>query len=149
MTQGSFEEQDRQMMERLKPARDKKVPQEILKGFSASVEAKIREKQPSLEMRFKPQRTWLPVWAPVFAVLVIGSILVLRMPMSAHDILLTPETVELAQANTSQISDEITDLSDVGAWTEEDAKSAGIPSDSDIEELELSKAVSSPDTKLA
>ena len=99
MTNQSFDEQDRSLMDRLKPAREKKVPPGALKGFSASVEARIREKQPSLEIQFKPKRAWIPVWAPVFAVLIIGSLLVLRMPVGVQGISPTPKIVEFTQAN--------------------------------------------------
>ena len=135
-------------MERLKPIRQKKVPPEILKGFSASIEARLRKNQPSLEIKLKPKRSWIPVWAPVFVVLIIGSILVLKMPPNAPDILLVPKTVELAQATPNQISDEIAVLSEVGAWTEDDEKSAGVPAEGNDKELDLSKAVSRLDTTL-
>ncbi len=144
----SFDQQDRTLMERLKTAREKKVPPEILKGFSASVAARIREKQPSLEVKFKPKKLWIPVWAPVFAVLIIGSVLVLRMPVGMQGIVMTPKTVELAQANADQISDEIAALSEVGVWTEDDEKSTGVLLENDMEELELSKVVSPLDTNL-
>ncbi|OIO37914.1 MAG: hypothetical protein AUJ72_03630 [Candidatus Omnitrophica bacterium CG1_02_46_14] len=140
MDHRSFDEQDKAWMERFKTKREEKVPQEILKGFSAGVEAQIRQNQPSLEVQWKPKRRWLPVWTPVLAVLIIGSIVVLRIPMS--------KTVELAQATPSQISDEIADLSEVGAWTEEDDKSTGVVLNHEIDELELSKGVSRQDTKL-
>ena len=57
MTKESFEKQDKSLMDALKDAREKQVPPVIMKNFSASVEAKIREKQPSLEIKFKPKKT--------------------------------------------------------------------------------------------
>ena len=148
MTNESFDQQDRLLMERLKDARERKTPPEILKGFSESVGARIREKQPSLEIKLTPKNSWIPAWVPVLAVLMIGSLLVLRMPIGMQGISLTPATVELAQANASQISDEIAALSEVGVWTEDDEKSAGLLAENDLEESELSKAVSHLDTRL-
>ena len=144
-----FDEHDRSLMDRLKPAREKKVPPGVLKGFSASVEARIREKQPSLEIQFKPKRAWIPVWAPVFTVLIIGSLLVLRIPIGLQGIPPTLGTVEIAQANASQISDEIAALREVGVWTEDDEKSAGVSTESDVEDLELSNPNSSSEAPLA
>ena len=135
MTNRSFDQQDRSWIERLKTAREQKVPPVILKGFSASVAARIREKQPSLELKIRQKRSWVPVWAPVFAVLIIGSILVLRLPIGMQGVPLTPKTVELAQANTSQLSDEIAALSELGVWTDEDERSVGVPAENDTDEL--------------
>jgi len=149
MTNKSFDEQDKFLMERLKTTREKKVPLVILKGFSDSIFARIREKQLNPALEIKPRRSWVPVWAPVFAVLIIGSVLVLRLPISMQRVPSIPKTVQLAQANTSQLSDEIATLSELGVWTEDDEKSAGVSTENDIEELELSEALSHPDTKLA
>ena len=148
MTSKLFDQQDRSLMEHLKTVREKRIPPAILKGFSASVVALIREKQPSLEIKMKPKKSWVPVWAPVFAVLIIGCVLVLRLPIASQGIPLMTKTVELAQANTNQLSDEIVTLSELGVWTEDDEKSSGVPTENDTDELELSKAISHSDTKL-
>ncbi len=126
MAKESFEKQDQSLMEALKNVRDKKVPAAIMKNFSAAVESQIRENQPKLELQFKPKRFWMPVWAPVFAVLMIGSLLVLRLPVG-----------ELAQANVNQLSDDIAALRELGAWTDDDERSAGVVTENDVEDLEL------------
>ena len=148
MTHQSFDDQDRSMMDRLRLVREKKVPPVILKGFSASVEARIREKQPSLEVQLRPKKSWIPVWAPVFAVLIIGSILVLRIPIGMQGIPPTLRTVEFTRANPGQISDEIAALREMGVWTEDDEKSAGVTMESDAEDLELSNPHSSSENSL-
>ena len=149
MAPESFEKQDKAFMEALKGTREKKVPPMMLKGFSASVEKKIREKQPSLEIQLKPKRVWIPVWVPVLTVLVIGSLLVLRMPyeMKGPDIVHHYKVVELADA--SELSDEIAALRELGAWTDEDEKATGIATETDAEDLELSNANSVPDSQQA
>ena len=148
MTNGSFDKEDEFLMNALKGAREKQVPPAILKNFSASVEQKIREKQPSLEVKFKPKKAWIPVWAPVFAVLIIGSVLVLKLPPGMREMPSSPKTIELAQANTAQITDEITELKELGAWTDEDEKSTGLATENDAEDLELSNANNSSETWL-
>lgn len=148
MTKEPFEKQDKSLMDALKDAREKQAPPVIMKNFSASVEAKIREKQPGVEIKFKPKRAWVPVWAPVFAVLVIGLVLVLRSPVGIREIPASSKIIELAQANTAQLSDEVAELRELGAWTDEDEKSSGIISESDMDDLELSNANSVSDTQL-
>lgn len=139
MDNGSFEKQDRSLMEALKSIRDKKIPDAIMKDFSASVESKIREKQPSLEIQIKPKRSWVPVWAPVFAVLMIASLLALRLPMGPREtpLALSPRMVQLAQANVNELSDDIAALRELGAWTDDDEKSVGVNPESELEDLEL------------
>lgn len=148
MAKESFEKQDQSWMERLKGIREKKVPPIFLKGFADSVESQIRKTQPSLEIQLKPKRTWVPVWTPVLAVLIIGSLLVLRLPAGMRQIPAPVKTIELAQANVNQISDEIATLREMGAWTDEDEKSSGVISESDIDDLELSNVNSVSDTQL-
>ena len=149
MTKESFEKQDKSLMDALKDAREKQVPPVIMKNFSASVEAKIREKQPSFEIKFKPKRAWVPVWVPVFAVLVIGSVLVLRLPVGVKEIPDSPKIIELAQANTAQLSDEVAELRELGVWTDEDEKSIGVITDAELEDLELANARSDSKIRLA
>jgi len=152
MDRQSFEEQDKSWMDATKKEREKKVPSAIMKGFSASIESKIRQNQPSLEIKFKSKRVWVPVWAPVFAVLVIGSVLVLRSPAGTSRGVLQyapDKTVQLAQANVTQLSDEIAALREIGAWTDEDEKSIGVITDAELEDLELANARSDSKIRLA
>ena len=150
MDQKSFEEQDKSWMDAVKSDREKKVPPAILKGFSASVEAKIRQNQPSLEIKYKSKRAWIPVWASVFAVMILGSLLVLRLPAGIKEVRVTSvKTIELAQANVTQLSDEIAILREIGAWTDDDEKSVGVTTDAELEDLELAKANMASQIRLA
>lgn len=148
MAKESFEGQDHSWMERLKGVREKKVPPIFLKGFADSVESQIRKTQPSLEIQLKPKRTWVPVWTPVLVVLIIGSLLVLRLPVGMRQIPAPVKTIELAKANVTQLSDEIAALREIGAWTDEDEKSAGVTTENDAEDLELSNANINSETQL-
>ena len=111
MTQEPFEKMDESLMQRMKDLRERNIPPEILKGFSASVESRIREKQtPAFEAR--PRRSFLPVWVPAFAVLILAVGLMLYVPRSSD--------IQLASAEVTEISEEITTLRELGVWTEED-----------------------------
>src|SRR3989338_4554631 len=111
MTQEQFEKMDESLMQRMKDLRERNIPPEILKGFSASVESRIREKQtPAFEAR--PRRSFLPVWVPAFAVLILAVGLMVYVPRSSD--------IQLASAEVTEISEEITTLRELGVWTEED-----------------------------
>ena len=111
MTQEPFEKMDESLMRRMKDLREPNIPPEILKGFSASVESRIREKQtPAFETR--PRRFFMPVWIPAFAVLILAVGLMLYVPRSSD--------IQLASAEVTEISEEITTLRELGVWTEED-----------------------------
>ena len=111
MTQEPFEKMDESLMRRMKDLRERNIPPEILKGFSASVESRIREKQaPVFEAR--PRRFFMPVWVPAFAVLIVAVGLVFYVPRSSD--------IQLASADVAEISEEITTLRELGVWTEED-----------------------------
>ena len=111
MTQEPFEKMDESLMQRMKDLRERNIPPEILKGFSASVESRIREKQaPVFEAR--PRRFFMPVWVPAFAVLILAVGLMFYVPHSSD--------IQLASADVTEISEEITTLRELGVWTEED-----------------------------
>ena len=111
MTQEPFEKMDESLMRRMKDLRERNIPPEILKGFSASVESRIREKQtPAFEAR--PRRFFMPAWVPAFAVLIVAVGLTLYTSRSSD--------IQLASANVTEISEEITTLRELGVWTEED-----------------------------
>src|SRR3989338_824173 len=111
MTQEPFEKIDESLMGRMKHLRERNIPPEILKGFSASVESRIREKQtPAFEDR--PRRFFMPAWVPALAVLIVVVGLTLYIPRSSD--------IQLASANVTEISEEITTLRELGVWTEED-----------------------------
>ncbi len=122
MKKEPFEKLDESLMKDLKNLRDKNVPSEILKGFSASVEKRIREKQAPEPVRSLPRRGWVPLWVPAFAVLVVASVIAIRFPFGSPAISVSPATVQLASAGSSELSDEIAILRELGAWTDEDEK---------------------------
>lgn len=111
MTKEPFEKMDESLMRRMKDLRERNIPPEILKGFSASVEFRIREKQtPASEGR--PRRFFMPAWVPAFAVLIVAVGLTLYIPRSSD--------IRHASADVTEISEEITTLMELGVWTEED-----------------------------
>jgi len=100
-------------MRRMKDLRERNIPPEILKGFSASVEDRLRQKQaPAFQPR--PVRSFVPVWVPALAVLIVAVGLTLYVPRSSD--------IQPASAEVTEISEEITTLKELGVWTEEDEK---------------------------
>ena len=142
MKNHDFEKIDERWMKDLKEIREKKVPEKILDGFAASVEARIREDKRNVAAKaydIKPKRFLVPVFAPTFAVLIIGSVLVLRSPLATR-----PEAVPQAltrrvseKTTSDNISEEVAVLREVGAWTEEDEAAAGVSSDAGLSDIEL------------
>lgn len=127
MTKEPFEKMDSFWMETLKKARLKKVPPKILEGFSASVEARIRERQAKeAPAPAEPKRFRIPVWAPVFAVLIVASVVVLRSGLERP---WTPPA-------DSGLSEEIAVMRELGVWGDEDEAAAGINGEAAAEELE-------------
>ena len=70
MKDEQFKEMDEKFMSQMKPLRDQRVSEGMLKGFSASVERRLTLRQET------PRRSTAVsfAWAPVMAVLVIGSV---------------------------------------------------------------------------
>ena len=139
MTNENFEKMDESLMKGLKEAREKKVPPKVLKGFSASVEARIRENQPAVELQTASKRSFVPAWAPVFAVLVITLAVVLRNPSQFNPSAPISPVIQIASANVSDISEEIATLRELEVWTDEDERSIGVLSENSADELELTR----------
>ncbi len=133
MTNDSFKKMDERWMNDLKLMREKKVPAKMLDGFSASVEARIREVEKPQERKnfgFRPRRFFVPVFVPTFAVLIIASMVVLRSPSNP---------AQLASATTAvELSDEAAVLREVNVWTDEDEAAAGVSTDNSLADIELS-----------
>ena len=146
MKKEPFEELDKSLMEKLKDQRERKVPWEILRGFSASVEQRISATKPR---RIRPHgvrsfvdgfadAVWRTrqapqprVWIPVLAVMVLAFFAVIHLP---GGVIPTPGVaMEPAQGNGSELATEIAALRDLGVWTEDDEAEL---SESDLEELE-------------
>lgn len=127
MNDKNFKKMDETWMKKIQPIRDKKVSEGMLKGFSASVERRIASDEPAPAGR---RRVFAPVWAPVMAVMVLASLVVLRSPIISNSLLkpaMTP--MELAQAidnSKDDVQEEIEVLKALGVWDEvEDEKVLG------------------------
>lgn len=120
MSNESFEKRDQDFMEKLKTEREKGVSPEILRGFSASVEAKIRQKEVKKCNRPLGARLMAPVLVPVFAVILLASVVVFKNP-SFH--MPGPEpTMAMMLTSTADLSDEIAALEELGVWGDEDSE---------------------------
>ena len=126
MDDNSFDQMDKQWAEKLKGLDDRPVSPEILKNFSADVETKIRERERQKWASSPAVGRQVALWAPAFAVILVASIWVLRLP------------VILNQTSSSplDITEEIVALKEVGAWTEADDATIGVQDDSALEALE-------------
>ena len=142
MSDKNFKDMDQKLMAAMKELREKEVSDGILKGFSASVERRLlARKRPEVSSK----RLWSPAWAPVLAVMVLASAVVLRSPV----VLLAPsgpQPVEYAQLDPSKptdIEEEIAALSELGAWSDEDDSLVSGSADvtaQDIEQIALNSA---------
>ena len=141
MTKEPFEKIDESLMKDLRNLRERNIPPGILKGFSASVEARIREKEGEKEFQVAPKKSFVPVWAPVFAVLMITLVVVLHPPFKSNPFTPVSLSPQLVSANGSDISEEIATLHELGVWTEEDEKAAGISSENNLDDLELTNTL--------
>ena len=117
MKDEQFKEMDEKFMSQMKPLRDQRVSEGMLKGFSASVERRLTLRQET------PRRSTAVsfAWAPVMAVLVIGSVLVLRSPVTPVSLQTVPGgAIELAQAVTDEeVQAEIAILNELGLLDED------------------------------
>ncbi|GEM_PF-986310 len=144
-----FERTDAELMKRLESLRKTPLPPKALDGFSASVEARIRERE---TVRTRSQRepgtvswrvrSWAPVWAPAFAVMFLASVVALRSgwqtPSTLNGHLTVPaDAVQLA-SNTVSVADEVAALRELGVWTDEDEAAIGGDT-ATLEEIELSQ----------
>lgn len=150
---GDFEEVDREMMAALKGMRDQKMPEGLLKDFSAGVERKI------LERKIRPAGSgagWVGVFVFCFAFLIFGVVLWKLFPVSKPQVIPVPVTVTMTASvpgaskpeggipgkikmplNEAEITSEIEALRELGVWTEEDEEKLGIVMEETLSELEL------------
>ncbi|HTL70215.1 MAG TPA: hypothetical protein VL404_02870 [Candidatus Eisenbacteria bacterium] len=133
MKKESFDSMDESLRRRLDAVPRKAVPPELLKGFSASVAARLEAEG----TRPARRRFAVPALAPAFAVLVLAVVVVGRLGPAARGPAPRPPYVQIA-SNPSNLSSEIAALRELGAWTEEDEQSVGITDDAALEELEFS-----------
>jgi hypothetical protein len=144
MTNGSFEKMDKSLVKRFKAFREKKVPPALLEGFSARVEEGIRLME-SKKIQKPAPAAWkfrVPMWAPVFAVLVLASLVVVRSGI--HRLPGGPElriersapALISAPSSAADVQAEIAVLRELGVWTEEDEQILGEITENDWAELE-------------
>jgi hypothetical protein len=138
MDNRDFEKTDVSWMKRLGALCQKPIPPEILKGFRASVEDRIRQNQAQRQRKPLPSFS-LPVfsWAPALAIVIVAFVVVLRLP-DRQNLPLGPRQVLRMATVTSTLAEEIAALREVGAWTNEDEAALGINGDASLDELELS-----------
>ena len=117
----NFEESDPAWLDAARAAREKKVPAEILKNFSAQVENKIHEKQNGPAGQTIRSRLWIPALVPVLGglVLLVWGILS-KEPFSARTTFQTGVSFPAALAVVSDFSEDIAALEELGIWTEAD-----------------------------
>ena len=123
MNEESFEKLDPSLENEFRPLYEKKVPPEVLAGFNASVEEKIRAQK---RERWKfPFPLWIPSLVPVLAVLVIFVWTAVLKPSGQTPMKFPPnETLPLAVSiATTNLSEEIAVLEEFGIWTDEDDRS--------------------------
>ena len=113
MNDKQFHEMDEAWMDKMKPLRDKKISEGILKGFSTSVERRILSKEELVPVRKNP--IWRAAWVPVFAVLTIASVVILRSPIFPGP---SVEYAEVATSSNEEVQDEIEVLKELGVWDE-------------------------------
>lgn len=122
MNDKNFKKMDESWMKKMEPLRGKEVSEGMLKGFSASVERRLpagRQGIASNEVPLTKQApAFRPIWAPVAAVMVLASFIVLRSSIVPSP---SPVPMELAQATSSSADDvqeEIEVLKELGVWDE-------------------------------
>ena len=124
MTEEPFEKMDESLREEFRAFREKKVPSDILIGFSASVAEKIRARAGEKESRRVRFPIWIPALVPVLGVLALFVwAAVLKPSPGMRTVLLPNGSVPIALSVTHDLSEEIAALEELGAWTEEDDRS--------------------------
>ena len=126
MKEEPFEKSDESWMNQFKALREKKIPSQALEGFSASVEEKIQGEFKKKAFRANPAKLWAPVWVPVLALFLVffGWLASGRFPLGGGGTPAVPMiSFPWALATTSEISEEVALLRELGVWTEEDDES--------------------------
>ena len=147
-----FEKMDKEMMEALKELRGQKIPEGLLKDFSAGVEQKIRDRN------VRPLGAglgWTSFLALGVAFLVFGIVIWKLLPSRPRVIPIparsaaespavfsTRATAPAAEKFSAplaeaEISSEIEALRELGVWTDEDEQKLGIALEETFDELEL------------
>ncbi len=123
MNDKEFKNLDEAMMKSMKPLRDKKVSEGMLKGFSASVERKIHAGDAPAAA---PARRWAPMWVPTLAVMILASVVVLRSPVTTtQPVTFLSSPMELAQlVGTEEIQSDMALLKELGELTDEEEDAA-------------------------
>ena len=125
MKNENLEKLDQMLMDQFKETREKKVPWRIMNGFSASVERQILEKQLKTVPRFGFLKWGIAGLVPAFAALLfLASTALLHSPADIKTrqktAASTASAISVASPSGPEISDEVTFLSELGEWNEED-----------------------------
>ena len=125
MKNENLEKLDQMLMDQFKETREKKVPWRIMNGFSASVERQILEKKLKKVPQFGFLKWGIAGLVPGFAVLLfLASTALLHYPAGVktnHQTTASPSSaVSVASPSGPEISDEVTLLSELGEWNEEE-----------------------------
>ena len=138
---GEFEQMDKEMMETLQGVRDQKMPEGLLKDFSAGVERKIRERN------VRPAGIgagfgWASALALGLVLLVLGAVIWKLLPAKRPIVVpvksASPTYVIMrSPGSPSEIVNEIEALKELGVWTDEDEEKLGIALEETFSELEL------------
>jgi hypothetical protein len=123
MDKKPFEQMDQEWMNRLKDKRESGVSPELMRGFSASVEAKIEARTAK---KLKPFLA--PMMIPAFAVMLVASLVIFKNPVF-QTISVNP-AMEMMLTSTADVADEIAAFQQLGLWGEEDQEELGV---SDLE----------------
>ena len=139
MNEKNLKEMDKKLMAAMKELRDREVSDGILKGFSTSVERRILARK---KTETAPRRFLSPAWAPVLAVMVLASLVVLRGPQ-------TVEYAQLEPSKVTEIEEEMAALKEVGVWSDDDDSILGSSDEVMAQELELSSEVGGSSVNIA
>ncbi len=120
MAKEPFEKMDEYFMKRLKGARHKNVPEATLRDFSRAVRENILKKEEKKTVKLPRLRFFAPVWVPTFAVLVIASLVIFRIPFADRQLAGLPGHAVSLGSGISDIAEEIAVLRELGVWTDKD-----------------------------
>lgn len=122
MDDKNFKKMDESWMKKMAPLRDKKISEGILKGFSASVERRLPAGRQGIASNETPlvkhQLVFRPIWAPVAAVMVLASFIVLRSPITLSPSPVPMELAQVTSGSADDVQEEIEVLKELGVWDE-------------------------------
>ncbi len=127
MSDSSFNETDKRWQKALEKEREKMPSPELMKNFSSQVVEKIEKREEKRVFKL-PEIVSARVFVPVFTMMILASFVVLRLPFESPKSPAIMESIQIGTANASEVEEDIAELRELGAWTEEDEQSTGISS---------------------